>query len=180
VLPSPISLAPDKEEPFIPAMNARGFLARSYQASKIRKQNNPTIRIAPVIRKFGAKPIRSATIPATIGATIPAKLPRKFIVPPTLPTVPLGAINEGILQAIGAAKAKPPREIVNQVIATLTFVVKAAPIAATPSSIPTVNKNPLTIAVIKLAIDQITAPTRIIHLTPILSRIAPTGICKRV
>ncbi len=65
--------------------------------------------------------------------------------PPTLPTVPLGAINEGILQAIGAAKAKPPREIVNQVIATLTFVVKVAPIAATPSSIPIVNKTFLTL-----------------------------------
>jgi hypothetical protein len=29
VLPSLVSLAPAKEEPFIPAMNARGFLARS-------------------------------------------------------------------------------------------------------------------------------------------------------
>lgn len=43
-----------------------------------------------------------------------------------------------------------------------------------------ISPNPLTMAVKKLAIDQIILPTRIIHLTPSLSSIAPTGICKRV
>ena len=49
---------------------------------------------------------------------------------PTVPTVPLGAIKEGILHAMGAANARPASEIVTQMMAIFTLFVSAAPAAA--------------------------------------------------
>ena len=51
---------------------------------------------------------------------------------PTVPTVPRGAMIDGMLQAMGAEKANPPSAIDIQVIAMFALVVKAAPITAIP------------------------------------------------
>jgi hypothetical protein len=52
---------------------------------------------------------------------------------PTVPTVPRGAMIDGMLQAMGAEKANPPSAIDIQVIAMFALVVKAAPITAIPN-----------------------------------------------
>ena len=73
----------------------------------------PIIRMMPATRKFAANdPVRSKIIPATIGATIPARLLTKFMMLPTVPTVPFGAINDGMLHPMGAANARPPSAMV--------------------------------------------------------------------
>src|ERR1700686_3060812 len=77
--------------------------------------------------------------PAAIGAAIPARLLKKFMILPTVPTVPFVAINPGMLQPMGAANARPPRAMEIQMIATLALVVKAAPTTAIPKSRPMVK-----------------------------------------
>src|SRR5436190_18798954 len=88
---------------------------------------------------------------------------------------------ENLAAASKKVVARPRSQTGNQYPVALDEPGKAGD-SPIPSSIREriISPKPLTIAVIKLAIDQITTPTRIIHLTPILSRIAPTGICKRV
>jgi hypothetical protein len=100
----------------------------------------PIIRMAPATRKFAAKePVRSKIIPATMGAAMPTRLLKKFMMLPTVPTVPRGAIKDGMLHPMGAAKARPPRAMEIQMIATLGLVVKAAPITAIPRAMPMVS-----------------------------------------
>ncbi len=95
----------------------------------------PSMRMAPASKKFAAnEPVYSKMNPAAIGATIPARLLKKFMMLPTVPTVPLEAINPGMLQPLGASNARPTSAMEIQMIATLASVVKAAPITAIPNT----------------------------------------------
>src|SRR5487761_565372 len=63
----------------------------------------------------------------------------KFMIPPTVPVPPLGAINEGSDQPTGAAAASPVRASEIQATATTGRVVVVAPNTARPTNIPTRN-----------------------------------------
>src|SRR6202022_2187301 len=58
---------------------------------------------------------------------------------PSLPTLPAGAINDGIDQPTGAAAERPPMEIVIQNIADAGVLASAAPKIPTPSEVPTTS-----------------------------------------
>ena len=53
--------------------------------------------------------VRYTMYPVTIGAEIAESCPPKFVIPPIVARLSRGAINDGTVQATGAAAAKPPK-----------------------------------------------------------------------
>lgn len=97
----------------------------------------PITRMTPAIRNALVKEFVAPTMkPVTTGAATPIKLLTKFMMPPIVPTPPLGTMRDGKDQPTGAAAARPPSAIEIQTIAHMGLVVSVAPNTARPSTMP--------------------------------------------
>src|SRR5579863_1048073 len=95
-----------------------------------RKTNDatPVSSTTPATRNaFVKECVLPTIIPVTIGATAPITLLAKFIMLPTVPTPPRGAISDGKDQPTGAAAASPLSATEIQTIASTGSVVVVAP-----------------------------------------------------
>ena len=76
------------------------------------------------------------TYPVMIGAAIPESWLEKFTMPPTVPTLPRGAIIDGTDHPTGAAAARPPMEMLIQISARVAVWACAAPRMPSPNAVP--------------------------------------------
>src|SRR4051794_28441737 len=100
----------------------------------------PVSKTTPATRNALVKECVLPTImPVTIGATAPITLFAKFMMLPTVPTPPRGAISDGNDQLTGAAAPSPLRATEIHAIASTGSVVVVAPKTASPPHIPTTS-----------------------------------------
>ena len=71
-----------------------------------------------------------------MGAQMPESWLEKFMIPPTFPTLLLGAISEGTDQPTGDAADSPPMEMLIQISAVIALCVFAAPRIPKPHVVP--------------------------------------------
>src|ERR1700744_1253991 len=71
-----------------------------------------------------------------MGAAIPESWLEKFMIPPTLPTHPRGAISDGIDHPTGAAAERPLIEMLIQNRACPALCACAAPRMPSPKAVP--------------------------------------------
>src|SRR5580658_5585156 len=74
-----------------------------------------------------------------IGAQMPESWFEKLMIPPTLPTLLRGAINDGTDQPTGDAAESPPIEMLIQISAVIALCVFAAPRMPRPQAVPTMR-----------------------------------------
>src|SRR5277367_6150774 len=70
------------------------------------------------------------------GAQMPDSWFEKLMIPPTLPTLLRGAINDGTDQPTGEAAERPPIDMLIQMSAVVTLCVFAAPRMPRPQAVP--------------------------------------------
>src|SRR3979411_1952836 len=80
--------------------------------------------------------VAEAMDPVTIGAWMAENSFPKLSMPPSVPTLPAGAISEGMDQHTGAAAASPPSEMLIQKIAEIGACRAPAPKKRTPKEVP--------------------------------------------
>src|ERR1035437_4930159 len=76
------------------------------------------------------------TYPVMMDAAIAEICPEKFIMPPTVPTLPRGAISDGIDHPIGDAAESPPIDMLIQISARAAVCAFAAPRIPRPNTVP--------------------------------------------
>src|SRR5271168_1435193 len=79
-----------------------------------------------------------------IGAEMPESWFEKLMIPPTLPTLLRGAINDGTDQPTGEAAERPPIEMLIQMSAVIALCVFAAPRMPRPHAVPATSTHFLT------------------------------------
>src|SRR6202011_5218676 len=77
--------------------------------------------------------------PVTIGAAMPAIWLAKFRIPPSVPTLSRGAINEGIDQPTGEAADNPPIDMLIQKTAANGVSDRVAPKMPSPKVVPPIS-----------------------------------------
>src|SRR6185437_1195016 len=97
----------------------------------------PTTRYAPATANAAPNAWRAYTrYPVMIGAAIPEIWFEKFRMPPTRPTLPRGAINDGSDHPTGDAADRPPIESVIQASAWKAECEPAQPRMPRPMAVP--------------------------------------------
>src|SRR5205814_10034806 len=100
----------------------------------------PNASTVPATRKAPLNEPEAATMaPVTIGEITPIVAFTQFMMLPTVPVPPRGAISAGIAQPAGAAVASPQSEIVTHTSAQPVLLVNAVPNTAVPVIMPAIR-----------------------------------------